>query len=93
MGNTNSFDSSVFVDISAMNGWKANIQEIYTETTGILNELITSAQSLSDSWQGTSATAFIGNYGAFVKEVLAVCDKMADFGTLLQTVVQTMERE
>lgn len=93
MSNTNSFDSNVFVDISAMNGWKANIQEIYTETTGILNELSTLAQSLNDSWQGTSATAFIGNYGAFVKEVLAVCDKMSDFGNLLQVVVNTMERE
>lgn len=93
MGNTNSFDSNVFVDISAMNGWTANIKEIYTESTTVLNELSTLVESLNDSWQGTSATSFVGNYSAFIKSVLAVCDKMADFGTLLQTVVQTMERE
>ena len=62
MSNTNSFDSNVFVDINAMNGWKANVNEIYTESTEVLNELTTLAESLNDAWQGTSATSFIENY-------------------------------
>lgn len=93
MSNTNSFDSSVFVDINAMNTWQANIKEICTEATANLNELITLVESLNDSWQGNSATAFVGNYSDFVNEVITNCEKASNFGNLLQAVVQTMESE
>lgn len=93
MSNTNSFDSSVFVDISMMNTWQTNIKDICTEATTNLGELLTLSGSLNDSWQGNSATAFVENYNVLVNEVISNCEKTANFANLLQAVVQTMESE
>ena len=93
MNQGNSFDSSVFVDVSAMNSWKSKVEKISVDGTRILKELMGLAESLNDSWQGTSANSFIENYCTFAKDAISTYSNVSNFGDLLQIVVQTMESE
>lgn len=86
-------DGTVFVDINAMNTWKSNINDITSKSNSILSAMTSDVTSLNDSWEGGSATGFIESYTAFLKELTESHAKLANFGNLLEAVVQTMERE
>lgn len=85
--------NSVFVDTSSLESWSTRMSTINKEAMGYLSDFTTLANSLSDSFEGTSAEAFLNSTNEFIKEARTRHAKMQNLDAFLIEVIQTMEKQ
>lgn len=85
--------NAVFVDTSSLESWSARMSSINTEAMGNLSDFSNLANGLSDSFDGTSAEAFLNSTNEFIKEARVRHNKMQNLESFLIEVIQTMEKE
>ena len=55
----NKLDTSVYVDFSALNEWRNQMENINSSAMDTLDSFMSTVEDLKDSWVGNSAESFL----------------------------------
>lgn len=87
------FDSSVYVDTSALSSWQSAINDVNSSCIDNIEQFSNLLNELDDYWQGTSADSFKSSLSSYLKSMEAVHNDLSNISNFLQVVVYTMESE
>ena len=87
------FDKSVYVDTSALEAWKLKMNNINTAAISSLNDFVSTANRLNESWQGASSEGASNYKEDLITEALNKHEEMKNVENFLQEVIITMENQ
>ena len=84
---------SIYVEPDALVQWGVEMKKINEDANDNLTSFVNNVKNLEGSWAGLSADGFLTANESFFKQATSYHTKMCDLDKLLNTVVETMEKE
>ncbi len=82
--------AQVYVDSSAMEDWKSQMEKINTDCIAAIEEIESSIKSLNSIFQGSYADSYTESFSSFTNKVKESHQAMSDFSGFLNTIVNVM---
>ena len=92
MSNTR-INTSVYVDFSALNEWKIEMEKINNSALDTLDSFMSTVEELKNSWCGNSAEGFLDSTGSMLKKAKSYHAEMKSVENFLTNVVNTMDKQ
>ena len=92
MSNTKT-DTSVYVDFSALNDWKSQMDKINGSALDTLDSFMSSVEDLKGSWCGNSADSFLNSSKTMLNKAKNYHTEMRSVENFLTTVINTMDNQ
>ena len=76
-------EHDVFVDLGALQDWSSQLKSINEESISQLKLMISTVESLEDSWKGNFATGFIDDCSKMLNDLQKTHNEMNNLSSLL----------
>lgn len=92
MSNTKT-DTSVYVDFSALTGWKTQMEKINNSAVDTLDSFVNTVEDLKSSWCGNSADSFLNASSSLINKAKSYHNEMKNTENFLIKVINTMDKQ
>jgi uncharacterized protein YukE len=89
----NKLDTSVYVDFSALNEWRNQMDNINSSAMDTLDSFMSTVEDLKDSWAGNSAESFLTSATGVINKAKGYHTEMGNTENFLITVIDTMDKQ
>ena len=76
-------ERDVFVDLASLQDWSSQLKNINEESISQLKLMVTTVESLKDSWEGNFSTGFIDDCSKMLSDLQKIHNEMNDLSNLL----------
>ncbi len=86
-------DTSVYVDFSALNEWRVQMDKINASALDTLDSFMSSVEELKSSWCGNSADSFLNSSKNMLNKAKSYHTEMKSIENFLTKVINTMDKQ
>lgn len=86
-------DTSVYVEFSALNEWKVQLEKINDSALNTLNTFASTVENLKSSWCGNSADGFLNSTKNMIQKAKSYHTDMKNVENFLNKVIDTMDKQ
>ncbi len=86
-------DTSVYVDFSALNDWRNQMDRINSSALDTLANFENTLEELKNSWCGNSATGFMNSSKGLMNKAKGYHNEMKNVEQFLLNVIKTMDNQ
>ncbi len=93
MANNKDLDTSVYVDFSALNEWRNEMDRINGDALSTLDSFESTIGELNNYWSGNSASGFLSSSKNLVNKARSYHNDMCNVEDFLIKVIETMDNQ
>lgn len=86
-------DTSIYVDFSALNEWRVQMDKINGAALDTLDSFMSTVKDLKSSWCGNSADSFLRSSESLLNKAKSYHTEMKSVENFLTNVINTMDKQ